>query len=56
MSHRKGESQGGAAVGSLKSQRKGGLGDRFMGLACYKGLLLTALLAASLVGALEVRR
>ena len=50
MSHRRG------AVSSLESQRKGGLGDRFKGLAWDELLLLIAPLVASLVGSLEFRR
>ena len=43
-------SQGGAAVGSLESQRKRGLGDRFRGLAWDKLLLVIAPLVTNLMG------
>ena len=46
-------SQGRAAVSSLGSQRKGGLGDRLRGLAQDELLLLIAPLVASLVGTLK---
>ena len=45
---------GGASVSSLESQRIGGLGDRFRGLAWDELLLPTAPLVASLVGTLRV--
>lgn len=50
-----GESQGGAAVGFMKSQRKGGLGDRLRVLAWDELALPIASLVASLVGTLSVQ-
>ena len=47
-------SQSGAGLGSPESQRKGGLGDRFRGLAQDELPLLTAPLVASLVETLSL--
>ena len=46
-------SQGGAAVSSLETQRKGGLEDRFRGLAWEELPLPIIPLAAGLVGFLR---